>query len=91
MHRLIVRQVKGAERFVVSLSDGRSAEDEARVASPVAWAMRAGSGKLSGECTGHQPGPGCPQQHADQEPAPVNRSRAETRRAIHRGWKLTFF
>ena len=54
MHRLIVRQVKGAERFVVSLSDGRSAEDEATVASPVGWAIRAGWGKLSGECTVHQ-------------------------------------
>ena len=51
MHRLIVRQVKGAERFVVSHADGRSAEDEATVASPVGWAVvRAGSeGKLSGE------------------------------------------
>ena len=50
MHRLIVRQVKGAERFVVSQSDGRSAENETTVASPVGWAVRAGSeGKLSGE------------------------------------------
>ncbi len=51
MHRLIIRQVKGAERFVVSLSDGRSTEDEATVASPVGWdVVRAGSeGKLCGE------------------------------------------
>jgi hypothetical protein len=51
MHRLIVRQVKGAERFVVSHADGRSADSEATVASPVGWAVvRAGSeGKLSGE------------------------------------------
>ena len=51
MHRLMVRQVKGADRFVVSHADGRSAEDEATVASPVGWAVvRAGSeGKLSGE------------------------------------------
>ena len=50
MHRLIVRQVKGAERFVVSHADGRSAEDEATVASPRECSVRAGSeGKLSGE------------------------------------------
>jgi hypothetical protein len=32
MHRLLVRQVKGAGRFMVPHADGRSAEDEARVA-----------------------------------------------------------
>jgi len=84
MHRLIVRQVKGAERFVVSQSDGRSAENETTVASPVGWAVRAGSeGKLSGECTGHQErGPDCPQQHADQDPAQVNPRTADPRRAL---------
>jgi hypothetical protein len=72
---------------VVLLSDGRSAEDEATVASPVEWAVvRAGSeGKLSGESTGHQErGPDCPQQHPDQDPAPVNPHMAEPRRAIRR-------
>ena len=50
MHRLIVRQVKGAERFVVLHADGRSAEDEAAVPSPREWAVRAAlEGKLSGE------------------------------------------
>jgi hypothetical protein len=50
MHRLIVRQVKGAERFVVSLCNGRSAEDGATLALPVGWAVRAGSErKLNGE------------------------------------------
>ena len=44
MHRLIVRQVKGAERFVVSLSNGRSAEDEATVASPREWSVRVALG-----------------------------------------------
>jgi hypothetical protein len=58
---------------VVSLSDSRSAEEEATVG----WAVVACGleRKLSGESTGHQErSPGCPQQHADQDPAPVNRT-----------------
>ncbi len=50
MHRLIVRQVKGAERFVVSHADGRSAEDEAAVRSPREWRVSAGAeATLGGE------------------------------------------
>ena len=50
MHGLIVRQVRGRGVFVVSHADGRSAEDEATVASPVGRAVRTGSeGKLRGE------------------------------------------
>jgi len=79
MHRLIVRQVKGAERFVVSLSDGRSAEDRG-IAGGV-------GGGACGEAERRvhwtqQRGPDCPQQHADQDPAQVNPRTADPRRAL---------